>query len=87
MEVHEVLKKPFNEAQLELLKVLAMNLTDVEMKELKKILLAFQFNRISEMADKLLEAKGIFDSESLANEAQKVKENYRALKKQRLAAN
>jgi len=87
MEVHEVLKKPFNEAQLELLKVLAMNLTDAEMKELKKILLAFQFNRISEMADKLLEAKGIFDSESLANEAQKVKENYRALKKQRLAAN
>ena len=87
MEVHEVLKKPFNEAQLELLKVLAMNLTDVEMKELKKILLAFQFNRISEMADKLLEAKGIFDSESLVNEAQKVKENYRALKKQRLAAN
>ena len=36
MEVHEVLKKPFNEAQLELLKVLATNLSDEDMKELKR---------------------------------------------------
>ena len=72
MEVHEVLKKPFTEAQLELLKVLATNLSDEDMKELKRVLLEFRFKNISIMADKLLDAQGITPNE-LVLRAQKIK--------------
>ena len=72
MEVHEVLKKPFTEAQLELLKVLATNLSDEDMKELKRVLLEFRFKNISIMADKLLDAQGI-TPEELVLRAQKIK--------------
>ena len=72
MEVHEVLKKPFTEAQLELLKVLATNLSDEDMKELKRVLLEFRFKNISIMADKLLDAQRITPKE-LVLRAQKIK--------------
>ncbi len=72
METHDVLKKPFNDAQLELLKVLATNLSDEDMKELKKVLLEFRFKQISIMADKLLDAQGI-TPEALVNRAQNIR--------------
>ena len=72
MEVHEVLKKPFTEAQLELLKVLATNLSGEDMKELKRVLLEFRFKNISIMADKLLDAQGI-TPEELVLRAQEIK--------------
>ncbi len=67
------LKFPFNAAQLELLQVMAGGLTDEQLKELKQTLLEFKFKQATIMADKLLDAKGIFDSETLEREAQKMK--------------
>ena len=45
-------------AQIELLKLLADNLSEAELADLKKILLAFKLQRVVQLADKVWEEKG-----------------------------
>ncbi len=66
------LKFPFNNAQLELLQIMAGGLTGDQLKELKQILLEFKFKQATIMADKLLDELGITPDE-LVKRAQKIK--------------
>jgi hypothetical protein len=49
---------PFSNAQLELLKLFSNDLKDVELQELKKILLEFKFQRVTKMVDEIWDEKG-----------------------------
>ena len=51
------LQFPLNDVQVSLLK-LTQNLSDDEMLELKKLILAFKAQRLSQMTDALWEEKG-----------------------------
>ncbi len=82
-----VLPMPFNDAQLELMQLMAGGISDEAMKDLKKILLEFRANQISMMADKLLDKKGIFDSKTLAIEARKMKRSPYKSKKESVLVN
>ncbi len=52
------IKQPLTNAQLELLKVFTHNLTDEDLKELKKVLADFFANRLVEKANKVWDEKG-----------------------------
>jgi hypothetical protein len=52
------LQTPFTNAQLELLKLFSTELSEQELQELKRTLLAFKFKRVTEMADKVWDEKG-----------------------------
>lgn len=56
--MHDHLQTPFTNAQLELLKLFSTELTEQELQELKKTLLAFKLKRVTEMADKVWDEKG-----------------------------
>ena len=45
-------------AQIELLKLFSSNLSEIELAELKKILLAYQIQRVSQLAEKNWDEKG-----------------------------
>ena len=45
-------------AQVEILKLLADNLLEAELADLKKILLAFKLQRVVQLADKIWDEKG-----------------------------
>ena len=45
-------------AQVEILKLLADNLSETELADLKKILLAFKLQRVVQLADKIWDEKG-----------------------------
>jgi hypothetical protein len=49
---------PFNNAQLELLKLFSNDLKEAELKELKQILLEFKFRRVTKMVDEIWDEKG-----------------------------
>jgi hypothetical protein len=57
-EMHDSLSTPFNNAQLELLKLFSTELSGKDLEDLKRILLRFKFERVTEMADKIWEEKG-----------------------------
>lgn len=48
---------PLNEVQVTLLKM-TENLSDVELKKLKRVLIAFKAQRLAELADKIWDEKG-----------------------------
>lgn len=50
--------KTLSNAQVEILKLLADNLSDAELADLKKILLAFKLQRVVQLADKTWDEKG-----------------------------
>lgn len=50
--------KTMSNAQVELLKLLADNLSEAELADLKKILLAFKLQRVVQLADKTWDEKG-----------------------------
>ena len=52
------LSTPFSNAQLELLKLFSSNLSDIELDELKRLLLEFKFQKVTKIADKIWEEKG-----------------------------
>ena len=52
------LQTPFNNAQLELLKLFSTDLSDQDLRELKQLLLKFKFERVTELADKAWDEKG-----------------------------
>jgi hypothetical protein len=57
----ETLQKSFNEAQLEIIQLFGTGVSDEDMKELKQVLLAFKFKRVSQLADKISREKGWTD--------------------------
>lgn len=59
------------EAQRELLQLFAGGLTDEQMKELRRILLDFKFNRVTALADKYVDERG-WTSEDIAKDAQAI---------------
>ena len=56
--MHDHLQTPFSNAQLELLKLFSTDLTVQELQDLKRLLVAFKFKRVTEMADKVWDEKG-----------------------------
>ncbi len=72
------LPMPFNSAQLEILRLFAEGVNDEDMKQLRQILIDFRFNRVTALADKILDEKG-WTAKDLAKNAQKIKRaTYRA---------
>ncbi len=63
---------PFNSAQLEILRLFAEGVSDEEMNQLRQILIDFRFNRVTALADKILDEKG-WTAKDLAKNAQKIK--------------
>jgi hypothetical protein len=57
----ETAQLAFNEAQLEIIQLFGTGVSDDDMKELKKLLLAFKFRRVSQLADKISREKGWTD--------------------------
>ncbi len=55
--MQNTLSTPFSNAQLELLKLFSSDLSPVDLEELKRILLAFKFKRVTQLADKIWEEK------------------------------
>ena len=53
-----VLNKPFNAAQIELIQLLANDLENSELAELRKMLIAFRFKLVEERAERIAQAKG-----------------------------
>ena len=77
------LQQPFNAAQLELLQLFAAGISDQELANLRQTLLEFRFQRISDMADKILDSKG-WTAEDLAQNAQQIgRTPYKAKQQQR----
>jgi hypothetical protein len=77
------LQQPFNSAQLELLQLFAAGISDQELVNLRQMLLEFRFQKVSNIADKILDAKG-WTAEDLAQNAQQIKRTpYKAKQQQR----
>ncbi|MEM6319478.1 MAG: hypothetical protein AAF960_17535 [Bacteroidota bacterium] len=53
------LQMPFNEAQVEILKLFSQGLTDKQTEELRRILIAFRFKLLDEQAKKVATKKGL----------------------------
>lgn len=49
------LSTPFSNAQLELLKLFSSNLSEIELENLKRLLLEFKFQKVTNLADKVWE--------------------------------
>ncbi len=52
------LQTPFNNAQLELLKLFSTDLSEQDLRDLRQLLLKFKFERVIELADKAWDEKG-----------------------------
>jgi len=59
MSKNPVLEGKLSNVQLELMKLFATDVSEQELKELKQLLLEFKFNRVTALADKLWEEKGL----------------------------
>lgn len=53
------LQLPFNQAQVEILKLFSQGLTDEQLKELQKVLIAFRFKMLDEHVVKVTKEKNI----------------------------
>ncbi len=62
---------PFNAAQLEILQLFAEGIDEKELALLRQILIDFKFNRVTALADKILDEKG-WSAQDLAKNALKV---------------
>ncbi len=58
-----VLKMPFNEAQVEILKLFSSDLTDSQLQELKQLLITFKFKLLDAHVEKVIAEKGLSDSD------------------------
>ena len=72
---------PFNAAQLEILQLFAEGINDKELAFLRQILIDFKFNRVTELADKILDEKG-WSAQDLAKNAVKMERARNIYKKQ-----
>jgi hypothetical protein len=62
---------PFNTAQIEILRLFAEGVNEEELTQLRQILIDFKFNRVTALADKILDEKG-WSAQDLAKNAQKM---------------
>ena len=67
----ETLPTPFNTAQLEILQLFAEGIDEHELALLRQILIDFKFNRVTTLADKILDEKG-WSAQDLAKNARKM---------------
>ncbi len=58
-----ILKTPFTEAQVEILKLFTNELTDLQMTELRQLLIAFKFKLLDAHIEKVSAAKGLTDDD------------------------
>ena len=72
MSASIALPMPFNAAQLEIIQLFAEGVNDDELTRLRQILIDFKFNRVTALADKIIDAKG-WSAEDVANKARKIK--------------
>jgi hypothetical protein len=63
---------PLNTAQLEILRLFAEGVSEAELAKLKQILIDFKYNRVTAMADAILDEKG-WSSKDLAKNAKNIK--------------
>ena len=61
----------FNTAQLEILQLFAEGVDEKELALLRQILIDFKFNRVTALADKILDEKG-WSAQDLAKKARKI---------------
>jgi hypothetical protein len=57
------LKMPFNEAQIEILKLFTGNLTESQLQELRQVLIAFKFKLLDAHIESVSAEKGLSDAE------------------------
>ena len=72
MSAIATLSTPFNAAQLEIIQLFAEGINEDELTKLRQILLDFKFNRVTALADKIIDANG-WSADDLARKAQKMK--------------
>ena len=72
MSASVALPMPFNAAQLEIIQLFAEGVNDDELTRLRQILIDFKFNRVTALADKIIDAKGWLSAD-IANKAIKIK--------------
>ena len=58
-----ILNTPFNEAQVEILKLFSGGLTDKQLDELRQLLTAFKFQLLDAHIEKVMAEKGITDAD------------------------
>ena len=59
----EVIKQPFTNVQLEILKAFSRNLSDEDLKEFRRTIAIFFAKRATDTADKVWEEKGWTDAD------------------------
>ena len=57
------LKMPFNEAQIEILKLFTGNLTESQLQELRQVLIAFKFKLLDAHIESINSEKGLSDDD------------------------
>lgn len=78
MSAVATLSTPFNTAQLEIIQLFAEGINEDELTTLRQILIDFKFNRVTVLADKIIDANG-WSADDLAKNARKIKRTpYRA---------
>ena len=58
-----ILNTPFNEAQVEILKLFSSDLTDRQLDELRQLLTAFKFQLLNAHIEKVVAVKGMTDAD------------------------
>lgn len=54
-----ILQPPYNPAQIEILKLFSQGLTEAQLEELRRILIAFRFKLLDEHVEDIVHAKGL----------------------------
>lgn len=54
-----VLKTPFNQSQVEILKLFSQGLTEKQIEELRQVLIAFKLKLLDDHLDKVVQEKGL----------------------------
>ena len=72
MSAVATLSTPFNAAQLQIIQLFAEGVNDDELTTLRQILIDFKFNRVTALADKIIDANA-WSADDLAHKAQKMK--------------
>ena len=69
---------PLNAAQTEILRLFAEGVNEEELTQLRQILIDFKFNRVTALADKILDEKGWSAQDLTKNAQKKERTPYRA---------
>ena len=72
MSAVATLSTPFNAAQLQIIQLFAEGVNEDELTTLRQILIDFKFNRVTALADKIIDASG-WSADDLVRKAQKMK--------------